>query len=88
MSLQLYLAFVAACVALALLPGPVVTQDSSELGKLARGRLPLRFWVRIGVAIVANVLAWAVCLALVLPLRSAPINIGAGCTELPAGFNN
>lgn len=81
-------AFRAAIIGLVLPPVHVYATWLILRVLLARGRLPLRFWVRIGVAILANVLAWVVCLALVLPLRSAPINIGAGCTELPAGFNN
>lgn len=81
-------AFRAAIIGLVLPPVHVYATWLILRVLLARGRLPLRFWIRIGVAIVANVLAWAVCLALVLQFRSAPIDIGAGCSELPAGFNN
>ena len=46
MSLQLYLAFVAACIALALLPGPVVTlviANGLRHGTRAAGRARLFF---------------------------------------------
>lgn len=81
-------AFRAAIIGLVLPPVHVYATWLLLRVLVAKGRLPPRFWARIGVAIVANALAWAVCLALVLPLGSAPIDIGAGCSELPAGFRN
>lgn len=81
-------AFRAAIIGLVLPPVHVYATWLLLRVLLAKGRLPPRFWARIGVAIVAIALAWAVCLALVLPLGSAPIDIGAGCSELPAGFRN
>ena len=46
MSLQVYLAYVAACVALAILPGPVVTLVIAKVCVTARARLSPIFSAR------------------------------------------
>jgi hypothetical protein len=54
---------------------------------LTRGRLPLRFWARLGVALVANAVAWTVFLLVLWPLQGTPVHFGSGCSEqLPVGF--
>jgi threonine/homoserine/homoserine lactone efflux protein len=58
MSLQLYLAFVAACIALALLPGPVVTLViANGLRHGTRAALTNIAGVQAGLAIVIGILA-------------------------------
>jgi len=58
MSLQLYLAFVAACVALALLPGPIVTLViANGLRHGTRAALTNIAGVQAGVAIVIGIVA-------------------------------
>jgi threonine/homoserine/homoserine lactone efflux protein len=58
MSLQLYLAFVAACIALALLPGPIVTLViANGLRHGTRAALTNIAGVQLGVAIVMGILA-------------------------------
>src|SRR5205807_6847222 len=58
MSLQLYLAFVAACIALALLPGPVVTlMISNGLRYGTRAALTNILGVQAGLAIMIGVVA-------------------------------
>src|SRR3979411_1858984 len=58
MSLQLYLAFVAACIALALLPGPVVTLViANGLPLVTRAALPNIAGVQAGLAIVIGIVA-------------------------------
>ena len=46
MSFQAYLAFVAACIALALLPGPIVTLLIANGLRHGRGRRCSIFWAR------------------------------------------
>src|ERR1700760_3791838 len=58
MSLQLYLAFVAACIALALLPGPVVTLlIANGLRHGTRAALTNILGVQVGLAIVIGIVA-------------------------------
>jgi len=58
MSLQLYLAFVAACIALALLPGPVVTLViANGLRHGTRAALTNLLGVQLGLAIMIAVVA-------------------------------
>jgi len=58
MSLQLYLAFVAACIALALLPGPVVTLViANGLRQGTRAALTNLLGVQLGLAIMIAVVA-------------------------------
>ena len=58
MSLQLYLAFVAACIALALLPGPVVTLViANGLRHGTRAALTNIAGVQAGLAIVIGIVA-------------------------------
>src|SRR4051812_35208214 len=58
MSLQLYLAFVAACIALALLPGPVVTLViANGLRHGTRAALINMAGVQAGLAIVIGIVA-------------------------------
>src|ERR1700743_768992 len=58
MSLQAYLAFVAACIALALLPGPVVTLViANGLRHGTRGALTNILGVQAGLAIVIGIVA-------------------------------
>ena len=58
MSLQLYLAFVAACIALALLPGPVVTLViANGLRHGTRAALTNLLGVQLGLAIMIGVVA-------------------------------
>src|ERR1700716_80440 len=58
MSLQLYLAFVAACIALALLPGPVVTLViANGLRHGTRAPLTNILGVQTGLAIVIGIVA-------------------------------
>ena len=58
MSLQVYLAFVAACIALALLPGPVVTlMIANGLRYGTRAALTNILGVQMGLAIVIGVVA-------------------------------
>jgi threonine/homoserine/homoserine lactone efflux protein len=58
MSLQLYFAFVAACVALALLPGPVVTLViANSLRYGARAALTNIAGVQVGLAIMVGIVA-------------------------------
>src|SRR3979490_3494984 len=58
MSLQLYLAFVAACIALALLPGPVVTLViANGLRHGTRAALTNILGVQAGLAIVIGIVA-------------------------------
>ena len=58
MSLQVYLAFVAACIALALLPGPVVTlMIANGLRYGTRAALTNILGVQVGLAIVIGIVA-------------------------------
>ena len=58
MSLQLYLAFVAACIALALLPGPIVTLViANGLRHGTRAALINIAGVQVGLAIVIGIVA-------------------------------
>jgi threonine/homoserine/homoserine lactone efflux protein len=58
MSLQLYLAFVAACIALALLPGPIVTLViANGLRHGTRAALTNIAGVQLGIAIVMGIVA-------------------------------
>jgi hypothetical protein len=58
MSLQVYLAFVAACIALALLPGPVVTlMIANGLRYGTRAALTNILGVQAGLAIVIGIVA-------------------------------
>jgi threonine/homoserine/homoserine lactone efflux protein len=58
MSLQVYLAFVAACIALALLPGPIVTLlIANGLRHGTRAALTNIFGVQAGMVIVIGILA-------------------------------
>jgi threonine/homoserine/homoserine lactone efflux protein len=58
MSLQLYLAFVAACIALALLPGPIVTLViANGLRHGTRAALTNIAGVQLGIAIVMSIVA-------------------------------
>jgi threonine/homoserine/homoserine lactone efflux protein len=58
MSLQVYLAFVAACIALALLPGPVVTlMIANGLRHGTRAALSIILGVQAGLAIVIGIVA-------------------------------
>src|SRR3984885_11265261 len=58
MSLQVYLAFVAACIALALLPGPIVTLlIANGLRHGTRAALTIILGVQVGLLIVIGILA-------------------------------